>query len=181
MKARRLVGPSLVRWVLILALVLVGFFWLVNRLGAVPQTQEEAEAHLDRQILAYAVWEETPYVVFEYGGTVHFDRLMLDWFSMDWPPTPRWQWTGFWSTIESTTDPASVGRASTGVDRVIYGQLNSDEIVWVEVQADGLWHRYPLTSPGFAIRLADDLGNPDGYRWLDAEERVVWTMDRAGD
>lgn len=180
MRLQRLARQFLVRRIVIVALLIiaiVGLVRIIDGLGDPPLTQQEAEAHLDRSILAYAVWEGVPYVVFEYGDVVHFDRLILDWISIEWPPTPRWQWSGMWSLLEPTNDPASVGRASTGENRVIYGQVNFDDIVWLEVRADGEWRRYPVSSPGFAIRLPDDLGNPAGYRWLDTEEQVVWALD----
>lgn len=162
--------------VLFLIIGLFGVVWAVAQLGSVPQTQQEAEAHLNREILAYAVWDGMPYAVFEYGGTVHFDRLILDWISIEWPPTPRWQWTGFWSSLEPTTDQASVELAAAGDDRAIYGQVNSAEIVRIDVLMDGEWHSYPASSPGFAIRLPSGEPIPEGYRWLDAEGNVIWTV-----
>src|SRR5665811_194101 len=125
---------SLQRWLrrgVIIALVIaaiVGMARLANHLGDPPQTQREAESHLDRPLIAYAVWDGVPHAVFVFGGSVHFDRLILDWVSVEWPPTPRWQWTGNWSTLGVTTDPASVGVSGALGEQVLYGQINARNI-----------------------------------------------------
>ena len=180
--------------------VVFGFVQIGERLTSPPRTRAEAEGHLDRSIIAYALWDDMPYVVFEYGGRVHFDRLVLDLVSIEWPPTPRWQWTGNWWTIASTSDPASVGVASTrsrspmmsyqsssdkdranGVQPVIYGQVNAPEIVWLEVETEGVWRRYPVSTPGFVILLSEDQSIPRDYRWLNAADVVIWSVDRDGE
>lgn len=176
--------------------VVVALAHVGERLTTPPRTQTEAEAHLERSIIAYALWDDVPYIVFEYGGTVHFDRLVLDLVSIDWPPTPRWQWTGMWATIDTTGDPASVGTGRTRPPRaanpagprradgdvsyepVIYGQVNSREIAWLDVLADGGWERYPVAYPGFLIRLAEGQSIPNQYRWLDTDGQVIWSVDR---
>ena len=193
---RRIWRGRIVTLALVIAVV-----YLLMQLGewltAPPRTQAEAEAHLDRSIIAYALWDDTPWIVFEFGGKVHFDRLRIDLVSIDWPPGPRWQWTGNWWTIDSITDPASVALASTrhrspvmsydassdgdranDVYPVIYGQVNAPEIAWLEVRSDGEWFRYPVSAPGFAIRLAADQPYPREYRWLDADGAVIWSVDR---
>ncbi len=197
---RRGVAPGLS---VILVSALVALVWGGQRLTSPPRTQAEAEAHLDRSIVAYALWEDVPFVVFEYGGVLHFDRLVLDLISIEWPPTPCWQWTGSWWTMPATTNPASVGTASTqrsvptdpyryasGADTggganqgrpVIYGQINADTIAWLEVRSDGEWQRYPVSAPGFAIRLAEGQPVPRDFRWLDADGAVIWSVDRDAD
>jgi len=174
----------------------VAFAQVGERLTSPPRTKDEAEAHLDRSIIAYALWDDVPYVVFEHGGTVHFDRLVLDLVSIEWPPTPRWQWTGMWVTIDTTSDPASIGIGRTrppgagspagswranddaSYETVIYGQVNNRAITWLDVQTDGEWQRYPVAYPGFAIRLGDGWSIPSQYRWLDADGQVIWFVDR---
>jgi hypothetical protein len=176
----------------------VGFVRVGDRLTHVPEMQREVESHLGRAVLFYEVWDGTGHVVFEYGGTVHFDRLVLDWVSIEWPPTPRWQRSGDWWTIDSSSDPATVGIGSTlsyseacrpgvctgnagGEDidaPVIFGQVNDPDIVWLAVQANGAWTRYPVSSPGLAIRLPEEASVPDVYRWLDAEGHVIWLVTR---
>lgn len=155
-------------------IMLMGF---LESLGAPPDTQQDAEEHLDRPILWYSVWDGVPYEVFEVGDSVHFDHLILDWISIEWPPTPRWQWSGMWSTIDATADPASVRVTDLAAERVIYGQVNSDVIMWLEVEQDGATHRFPVSSPAFAVRLPPSMQSPDSWRWLDAGSHVVWSVE----
>jgi len=97
--------------------------------------------------------------------------------SIKWPPTPRWQWTGSWSYIETTTDPASAGLTTSGAGNVIFGQVNAPGIVTLGLEIDGTWRSYPISSPGYAVRLSGFDETPTGYRWLDAAGQVVWTVD----
>jgi hypothetical protein len=120
-----------------------------------------------------------PYIVFGLGDHVHFDRLRLDWISIEWPPTPRWQWTGFaWSYIDTTTAPASAGLTTWRQGNVVFGQVNSPEIVTLELEIDGKWRRFPVSSPGYAVRLSGFGEIPTAYRWLDASDRVIWSVDQ---
>lgn len=168
-----------------------------DRLTDPPETQAEAERHLERPVLAYHLWDGTGFVVVEYGGTVHFDRLVLDPFSMEWPPLPRWQWTGNWWSLNATTDPASVALASTGdpvpddpyryasgptpeggqetAAHVLFGQVNDLAITELQVEIDGAWQAYPVAAPGFAVRLPKGSPKPTAVRWLDGNGIVVWT------
>ena len=206
MASQNVLQQTWLRPSLIIVLTMAVVFVLVrigDRLTSLPRTQAEAEAHLDRQIIAYALWEDVPFVVFEYGGALHFDRLVLDLVSIEWPPIPRWQWTGSWWTMPVTTNPASVGTASTqrsvptdpyryasGPDAgcganqgrlVIYGQINADSIAWLEVRSDGEWQRYPVSAPGFAIRLTEGRPVPRDFHWLAADGAVIWSVDRDED
>lgn len=165
-------------WILRALLASVFLMRLGDRLVSAPKTQQDAEAHLERPLLFYDVWEGTPHVVFEFGGTVHLDRLTLDMISIEWPPTPRWQWTGDWWTIDAIADPASIGVSDTPGKYVMFGQINAEDIVWLDVQTNGQWSRYPVSHPGFAIRLPEGQPIPDTYRWLDAADRVIWTVAR---
>ena len=151
---------------------------LIDWLGGPPQTQAAAEDHLERPVMAFAFWDGTPYVVFEFGdsGHVYFDRLRIDWMSIEWPPTPRWQWTGWWSYIEATTAPASAG-LTAAAGNVVFGQVNAPEIVALEMKVDGAWRSYPISAPGYAVRLSKFDETPTGYHWLDAEGRVVFAAD----
>lgn len=187
------------RWVFLIVLTtmfVVGVVQVGERLTSPPRTQAEAEAQLDRQVIAYALWEDTPYVVFEFGGSVHFDRLRIDLISIEWPPTPRWQWTGMWWTIHATNEPASVALASTGDPvphdpyryaagstpddgagdaRVIFGQANDPAITELQIEIDGVWQSYPVAAPGFAVRLPTESSRPSTARWLNADGAVIWT------
>lgn len=168
-----------VQGVVVFLLIIAGLVMLIGWLGRPPQTQAAAEAQLERPVMAFALWDDTPYAVFEFGdsGHVYLDRMRIDWISIAWPPTPRWQFTGSWSYIDTTTAPASAG-LSTAADRnVVFGQVNTPEIITLELEIDGAWRSYPVSSPGYAVRLAESDVIPTGYRWLDAEGRAVYAID----
>lgn len=168
------------RGVVVVALFLVGLVLLIDWLGRPPQFQAAAEAQLDRPVMAFALWDNTPYVVFDTGdsGLVYFDRLRIDWISIEWPPTPHWQWTGFdWSYIDMTTDPASAGLTTWRGGNAVFGQLNAPEIVTLALRIDGAWRGYPVSAPGYAVRPAGFDQTPSGYRWLDAAGQVLWEVN----
>lgn len=152
---------------------------LIGWLGRPPQTQAAAEDQLDRPVMAFASWDGTPYVVFKFGDSrhVYFDRLRIDWISIDWPPTPRWQWTGFWSYIDTTTAPASAGLTTAADRNVVFGQVNAPEIVAMELEIDGVWRSYPVSAPGYAVGLSGFDEVPTGYRWVDSGGRVVFSAE----
>ena len=85
--------------------------------------------------------------------------------------------------MDATDAPASLGVArctglfGEGCDKEteLFGQVNAPEIVALEVLAEDTWRRYPVSPPGFAVRLDGFRGRPRDYRWLDAGGRVVWT------
>ncbi len=75
--------------------------------------------------------------------------------------------------IKATTDPASAGLTTSGAGNVIFGQVNAPGIVTLELEIDGTWRSYPISSPNYAVRLCGFDETPTGYRWLDAGGRVV--------
>ena len=179
---------------LALALVLLGAAGCVG--GAVliealrrPPSRAWVEENVSGQVLAYEVWDGTPHLVFWFredwpsDGKVYFDHLRQDPVSIGWPPLPRWQWTGSWYYIAGTDAPASLGVARcTGVSgeacdkpTEVFGQVNAPEIVALEMEYGGAWHRFPVAAPGFALRLDGFRGAPTAYRWLDRGGRAVWT------
>lgn len=171
---RRVAGP------VVFVLAILGAVLLFDWLGRPPQTQAAAEDQLDRPVMAFASWDGTPYVVFKFGDAerVYFDRLRIDWISVEWPPAPRWQWTGFdWSYLDATTAPASAGLATTLHGTAVFGQLNDLTIVAIELEIDGTWRRFPVSGDGYAVRLAGFDVTPTGYRWVDAEGRVIFAAD----
>lgn len=166
-----------VQGVVIFIAIIGALVLLIGWLGRPPQTQAVAEDHLERPVMAFQLWDGTPYVVFQLDDHVYFDRLRIDWISIEWPPTPRWQWTGRWSYIEATTDPASAGLTTSGAGNVVFGQVNAPEIVTLELEIHGAWRSYPVSAPGYAVSLSGFDETPTGYRWLDAGGRVVWSVD----
>ncbi|MDQ3539257.1 MAG: hypothetical protein M3440_01085 [Chloroflexota bacterium] len=168
-----------VQGIVVFVAIIAGLVLLTGWLGRPPQTQAAAEGQLERPVMAFQMWDGTPYVVFEFGdsGHVYFDRLRIDWISIEWPPTPRWQWTGFWSYIDTTTAPASAGLTVAAGGSVVFGQVNTPEIVTLELEIDGAWRSYPVSGPGYAVRLSGYDETPTGYRWLDAGGRVILSVD----
>jgi len=157
--------------------IIAALVFLIGWLGRPPQTQAAAEDHLERPVMAFQLWDGTPYVVFRLDDHVYFDRLRVDWMSIEWPPTPRWQWTGSWASIDTTADPASAGLATSTAGNVVFGQVNAPEIVTLELEIDGAWRSYPVSGPGYAVRLSGFDERPTGYRWLNEAGRMVWTVD----
>lgn len=167
-----------------------GAAW-ADALRGVP-SRRWAEENLSGDVLAYEVWDGTPHLVFRFeddagaGDRIFFDHLRQDLVSIEWPPTPRWQWTGNWYSIAATDAPASLGVARcTGVmgeacdkPTEVFGRVNASEIVALELGYGGAWRRFPVAAPGFAVRLDGDHGAPSSYRWLDAAGRPVWTAER---
>ena len=143
-----------------------------------------------RTILAYEVWDGEAHILIRFAPDqpFHFDHLLLDWISIEWPPVPAWQLTGMWYSADPTTAPASWHLARcTGVmgescdkDTELFGQINAPEIVTLEVLAGGHRYRFPVAPPGFAVRLDGFRGRPETVRWLDAAGRTVWPSP-AGD
>lgn len=140
-------------------------------------SQQDIESHLERPILAFAVWDGTTYIVVEYGGTVHFDRLVLDPVSLEWPPHSRWQWSGNWSSLPVTDDAASVARSEYPIPQVLFGQVNDESIVMMEVDANGTVQRFAVAAPGFLVHYEGPLPPSTEVSWLDADGHVVWTAE----
>jgi hypothetical protein len=152
--------------------------YLVVHLLTTPlDSLQDIEAQLERPILAFAVWEGTTYIVVEYGGSVHFDRLVLDPVSLEWPPLSRWQWSGNWSSLPVTDAAASVARSSHPIPQVLFGQVNDESIVTMEVNANGAVQRFTVAAPGFLVRYEGVLPPSTEVTWLDAAGRVVWTAE----
>lgn len=59
----------------------------------------------------------------------------------------------------------------------IFGQINDPSIVSLDVSIDGVWQSYPVSQPGFVIRLPDDADKPEAVRWLDVGGRVIWSVE----
>ena len=163
--------------IIVLIAVTLSSVWLFRALFGVPDSKSDAEWHLERPLLAYDVWDGTPIVVFEIDktGKIYIDQLILDPLSLRWPPVPRWQWTGEWRYINSTTDPASVAWAVGWWGEALYGQVNDPSIVSIQVNSDGVIASYPAAAPGFLIRLPNGSQKPVDYTFVDASGNVVWT------
>lgn len=170
---RRLVPRALV------VAAIIGLVLLFRNAGAAPANQAEVEEHLERPILAYAKLDDAAYIVFDFDGRIYLDQLVLDWISIEWPPTPRWQWTGMWSYIDATTAPASVAIGNPNVIPTFFGQINDPAIVTLQAEVDGQWQSFPVSGAGFAVQLPVGDTYPTRYRWLDAGAKVVYAVDDA--
>lgn len=179
----RLVGSYLA--VSIVGLLLfVGFrIWLPS----LPNRQW-LEEELHGRVVAYEVTPAGGFVAIADDRRVIFDGLRADFWSFNnWPPFWRWQLIGLGHGAPRTLDPASVALAAcpgTSGDRCgtapwIFGEVTDPRIVAVEVDRAGATVRHPVAEPGFAIQLGplSDGPAPTAYRWLDAEDRVIWQAD----
>lgn len=163
----------------VLTLAIVGVVLLIRDLGAAPATKAEVEGELERPILVYARLDDAPYVVFNLNGRIYLDVLIPDWISRDWPPGPRWQWSGTWSYIDAMTAPASVAIGNPNVIPTLFGQINDPAIVVLQADVDGQWRSFPVSGAGFAVQLPVGDTYPTRYRWLDARGNVVYEVDDA--
>ncbi len=186
--SRRLAVGSVV--VVGLVLVCVALAGVRDALGRPPE-RGRAAAITHGELLAYEVWDGVPHILFRgspfAGGRIVFDHLIPGWISIDWPPTPAWQLSGFWYAVGPTDAPASLHVARcTGImgeacDKAteLFGQVNAPSIVALEVRVGAAWRRYPVAPPGVAVRLDGFRGTPTDYRWLDTNGRVVWSSGQS--
>ena len=171
--------------VLILLCSFLGLGLVYNRAHARAQKPPTAEWLADNlweggtEILAYEVWDGVPRVVYRFGhGSIYYDHMRLDAYSRHWL-LPAWQLTGKGYSIKGTAAPASVGIARcAGVvgeachgPTELFGQVTDPGITGLDVLYQGEWHRFAVATPGFVIRLAGFSGSPDGYRWVNSEQR----------
>lgn len=150
--------------------IVVGF----NHLRRIPETRAQVEDHLEREILAYAVIDGKPLIVSEWGGNIIHDTLKLDLISIEWPPTPRWQWTGNWDIEDPSREPATAHMSTVAPVRTVWGQLNDDRIVAIEfVVDDQVVGRADVSGGGFIVPLPDGVRRVDLVRFVDASGEVV--------
>ncbi len=150
-------------------------------LRTLPSPQE-ARATVFGRLLAYHVWNGVLPVLFEHEGRIILDHLEQNPVSIELPPVPRWQLSGKWYSIPATGAPASIGvgrRAgvlgeSCPKDTELFGQISTPEIVALEIQYEGAWHRFRVSAPRYIVRLECFSGIPAAYRWLDADGDIVW-------
>lgn len=164
----------------VITAVIFGLGWWVRDVTMPPSTKSELEEKMDRPFLAYEVWDDTPIVVFQWtedGEYVYIDRLRLDWMNMGVPFFPRWQWTGVWSYIESTSDPASLGYGHGAWGAALFGQINDPAITRARCSLEAAEITELVSAPGFAIQLPGDAKIPDSCDFLDASGAVIWTAN----
>lgn len=163
----------------------VGLIFLARQ-GEPPTEAWVRERLWGDDLKAYAVWDGIPRAVVEvWPGRISYDRMIpADWFWPNWPPAPQWQLAGLGYSIAASNAPATAGYApcvgylgeDCGWTPELFGQINDPDIVALEVRAGDTWQRFDVAAPGFAVRLAGATSAPTGYRWLAANERVVWEI-----
>lgn len=150
--------------------------------------------HIGFRTLAYRVWEGVPYVLYyiprEGRNKIYVLAPVRNWIG----GLGRWELpeardAAYLSApfTESTDAPASLftgpcpsrDRQGCAGETVAFGQVNASEIMVLELDLGQTRRRYPVSYPGFAVRLGDGRVDPSDYRWLDAQDRVVWSKDQA--
>ncbi len=171
-----------VRWSLAIIGGGVGLNAFLQRQGDPPTAQWIRERLWGDGLLAYAVWDGVPRAVLRMDNRVQYDLMAPgDWFWTNWPPAPQWQLAGVGYSIAYSNLPATVGFApcvgvhgeQCGWSIELFGQVNDPSIVAMEVLDGEAWRRYQVSAPGFAIRLDGVTTAPKGYRWLDAQGKVL--------
>lgn len=160
----------------------VGLNAFLQRQGEPPTAQWVRDRLWGDDLLAYAVWDGAPRAVLRMDNRVQYDLMAPgDWFWPNWPPAPQWQLAGIGYSIASSNLPATVGFAPCvgvygercGRSIELFGQVNDETIVVMEVLVGEAWRRYQASMAGFAIRLDGVTTAPKGYRWLDAQGAIV--------
>ncbi|MCC7364364.1 MAG: hypothetical protein IT303_08310 [Dehalococcoidia bacterium] len=160
------------------ALVIAALAALQSRDRPPSREKVATDLVLGGELIAYETWDGVPHVVFlDPGGTwIRLDHLKLDRVSIELPPAPAWQLSGDWYSLRRTDDPASAAFArDDGIE--VLGQVNSSEIVALEVLLGRDWHRFDVAAPGFLVRIPDTGELPAQYRWLDRSGREVWSVE----
>ena len=146
------------------------------------QQVEDMFGRSPRQVLAYEVWNGAPYMLFTYSegsfqDLVHFDRLERQGMGANWG------WSGVWYYMESTREPASLGighcTGELGIlppqckSTDVFGQINDKRITTLEMKVNGKRQKFPVSYPGFAIRLENFNGEPTHFKWLDNQNNLI--------
>lgn len=148
-----------------------------------PGPKIEMEAAIGTEFLVYEVMDGVPLAVYKRAMPMHlFDGVCLDQMHLDWMAAgfrfaPEWEWSGSWSCIDRTNDPASVGSIRGWWGDLIYGQVNDPSIVAVEGFVDGEWMTYPVAAPGYLVVLPQGSERPVKFRFVDLNGVVVWSID----
>ena len=114
-------------------------------------------------------WDvDTSLVVFQIERRAYLDRVIVDRSpQLNFPSLPRWRVTGDWFSIPvRATQLVSAGIAPRNIgcwcaheepdSQVhVFGAVTSDEVVFIALQVDGAWKRYPVSAPGFIIQNLD--------------------------
>lgn len=147
------------------------------RAGALPEDQAAVEEQLDRDVYAYFKLNGAGYVATQFGDRVIFDHLVLDPKPMGFPPEPRWQWSGDWTAIPVTDEPASAAVGRTRDAQVLFGQITDASIVSLEAETSTTSVTASVQAPGYGIVLDGLVGGVQQVRFLDASGEVVHVIE----
>lgn len=157
------------------------FSWLAQ-----PPTVEGATALAESgELIAYSKVDRRPRLLMIEGDQLVYDRLRLDWSPVARAGTPEWRFSDNQYRLQRTPTPANAtllicaGDSASECDRSIdlVGEVTSEAIAYVEVGVDGNWERHLVFGRGFVVPL-DRRREIGDVRWLDADEVVVWSIDR---
>lgn len=172
---------------LVLIALLVVIYILLIAYANKPPSREQIDrmfgnGSTERKVLAYEILEGTPYILFTFDNQkIYFDKIKPDYKYLF---KNGWIWTGTWYYIAQTNDPASFGIGHcTGESGVlppqckstdIFGQINNKKISILELKFNGELYKYPVSYPGYIIRLSDFNGIIEDRRFLDKDGNRVW-------
>jgi hypothetical protein len=163
--------------VLAVAVVLIAAIALLGRhYTKMPDTRAEVDDRMDQDILAYEQWDDHHIIVFalDTSGRIYIDTIHRDWMTMGLPWIPRLQWSGMWSYVDATTDPAGVGYGWGNWGTAFFGQVNDPEITSIRCQMETYLLVQPVIAPGYAIKVLPGEDPPATCDFLDANGSLVW-------
>jgi hypothetical protein len=155
-------------------------------LARVPLPEEANRIVPTGSFVAYNGEGDDPLVLRRGDGRHELVSLDLNWRPLARLGLPSWQTAGSGIGLPGTRDPASLFvLGCSWVDEIcddvtLVGQVNAGDISLMEVAVDGGWQRFITRAPGFIKHLPRHVRLGD-VRWLDADRRVVWALDRNGD
>lgn len=160
------------KWIAAIASLVLGVLivWALQP----PGSLEEAERHLDRDVVAFVTHDGTPYAAVRVSGEIRFNQMIEGPPRLAWPPNEHWILDEPSARIPSRHDPATAGRSYQDGRWMIFGEIRTSSIVMFEYRIDGVWIPAPASAPGFIVVLDEDLDPPTRVRWLDANGEIVW-------
>ena len=160
-------------WITFISAIVLGvlFVWMTLP----PGDMEEAEDHLDREVVAFIEWDGNPYAAARHMGRLEFNLMVEGPFVWRWPPGGYWTLDSSPWWIRDTFDPASVGKSFQDGRWMLYGRVRDPGIVSIEYRVDGTWYpAEPVAAPGFIIVLDDRVDPPDRVLWRDTTGKIIW-------
>jgi hypothetical protein len=173
----RILTPSRGKVVVAVVILIAAMVTLGRHYTKMPDTLAEVDDRMDQDILAYEKWDGHHVIVFALDNPerIYIDTIHRSWLHSGVPWIPRLQWTGMWSYVDATTDPAGVGYGWGSWGTAFFGQVNDPEITSIRCQMETWILEQPVTAPGYAIKLLPGEDPPTTCDFLDANGSLVWT------